>query len=148
MTGLWRRIRVGPIGPSPSGVTRLPAARAGRLQIRARAEHAALPVEHRDRGLLILIKGPERVGEGGRGGAVDGVAPLGPREQHRVHGAVALDADRGAHDDAAPTARRTNRRNAPTTSSRAGLRPATGESGPTSASPHPPTSAAATSSAF
>jgi transcriptional regulator with XRE-family HTH domain len=48
----------------------------------------------------------------------------------------------------APTARRTNVRRADRISSTDGFAPASGDSGPTSASPQPPTSAAAVSSTF
>ena len=53
------------------------------LQVGARAEDAALAVEHRDGGVLVGVEVAERLGQSGRGRAVDRVAPLGAREQHR-----------------------------------------------------------------
>ena len=63
ITGFCSAMRVGPIGPSPSGSTRLPALDRRRLQIGAGAERAALAVEHRDARVAVGVEGAERVGE-------------------------------------------------------------------------------------
>ena len=85
-------MRVGPIGPSASlsRRTALPAPARDLLQVRARAEAAALAEEHRGARLGIGLEGAERGGEGLGSGAVDGVATLGPREDHGRHRAGAL----------------------------------------------------------
>ena len=108
ITGLPRRIRVGPIGPSPSARHPVPGVRPDRLEVGAGAEHAALAVQHGDRRVGVGVERPERVGQRLGGLAVDRVAPLGPRQQHGRHRPVALDPDRRAHRAAAPIARRTN----------------------------------------
>src|SRR5579875_45268 len=137
------------------------------VQVGARAEGAARAPEHRNRRPPVGVERAERIGQRGRGRTVDGVASLRAGEDDRRHRPVALDTDRhGAHREppaglgpgaagpvagavpgpgAAPTARRTNARSAETTASCAGALP-DGASGPTSAAPHPPTTAAAVNS--
>src|SRR5436305_445621 len=90
---------------------------------------------------------PECVGQRPGGGAVDCVAALGPGEQDREDRTVAFDPD-GVGHEVAPTARRTKVLSAARISSVSGCAPATGDRGPTSTSPQPPTSAAAVSSAL
>ena len=119
--------------------------RPHRLQIRPGAEHPALAVQDRDRSVGIDVEGTEGVGERRRGRPIDGVTALRTRQDDRGHRTVALHAD-VAH--AAPTARPTNFRSASTISSASGPPSASGDNGPTSASPQPPTSAAAVKSGF
>jgi hypothetical protein len=54
-----------------------------------------LSPEHRHLRVRIALEREERVGERGRGRAVDGVAHVGAGEDHGGHGSVALDAHRG-----------------------------------------------------
>ena len=86
ITGLLRRRRVGPIGPSPSGSTRLsiafrsaPAQKVPPAPVSTATLWAAVGLERAER------RG-ERVGRG----AVDGVAGLGPVEDDRRHRPVDL----------------------------------------------------------
>ena len=56
-------MRVGPIGPSPSGATRLPRTLRERLEIGAGAERAVIAGEHRDACLGVGVERAERIGE-------------------------------------------------------------------------------------
>jgi hypothetical protein len=71
-------MRVGPIGPSPSGATRLPA----------------LAEEDGDVGALVRVERAERVGERLRRLAIDRVAPVRTREDDRRDAPLLLRADR------------------------------------------------------
>ena len=64
ITGFDSRIRVGPIGPSPSSVDPVAVLGADRLEVRTGAERAAVAVQHRDRLAVVGVERPEGVGQG------------------------------------------------------------------------------------
>ena len=108
ITGLARRIRVGPIGPSPSSLDAVAVGAADRLEVGAGAERAALAVQHRDGRIRIGVEGAKRIGERRRGGAVDRVAALRAIEEHRGDRPRRASPGRASLTGrAAPTARRT-----------------------------------------
>ena len=65
-----------------------------RLEVRARAERAALAPQHRHPGRSSALELAERVGEIGRGGTVHRVAGLGAGEDDRGDVFLAFDPDR------------------------------------------------------
>ena len=139
ITGLPSRIRVGPIGPSPSGATRLPAGLPTSFRSAPEQNTPPSPCRTATAASRSASNSRNASDQRRRGRAVDRVPALGARQQHGRDGTVALDPEPRAHAGA-PIARRTNVRIDPTTSSADG---STDDSGPTSASPQPPTSAAA-----
>ena len=94
MTGLDSRIRVGPIGPSPSSLHAVAGLGADRLEVGAGAEHAALAVQHGDRRLVVGVERAERVGSACAVGPSTALRRSGRDEQDGRDRPVALDAHR------------------------------------------------------
>ena len=108
ITGLLSRSRVGPIGPSPSAATRLPVAVPTAFRSAPAQNTPPSPCKHRDRGLRIGVERPESVGQRGRRRAVDRVAALRARQQHRVTGPSRSTRTAGRSSSLPPPAARTS----------------------------------------
>ena len=92
ITGFDNRSRVGPIGPSPSPLTRLASAGADGLEVGAGAEGTALAPQDGDGGVRVGVEGPEAVRQGFRSLAVHRVAGVGAGEDQGGDGSESFDA--------------------------------------------------------
>jgi hypothetical protein len=88
ITGFVSSRRVGPIGPSPSGVIRFASTLGDRLEIGPGAEDAAVAGEHGNAQPVVRVEAPE--GGCQRLGvlSVDRVAAVGPVDRHRGDGTL------------------------------------------------------------
>ena len=90
-------MRDGPIGPSPSGATRLARPAASAFEIGAGAERAVIAVQDRDPRLVVGVERAERIGERLGGLAIDRILRGGAIEDDSGDGTLALDANHAAN---------------------------------------------------